>query len=438
MTLLTLAKYLVGSREAILSVARSPQAIWIGLLFVLAAGFAREYDGEDLLHEPWHLLIPLGASLASSLVLYLLVRLAAYRRQASEPTLVHGYIDFLTLYWMTAPLALLYAIPFERFLSAADATRANLWLLGLVALWRVLLITRVISVIYQASFVAAFFVVMLFADTLAVVILGMTPLPIVGIMGGIRLSESEQVLHNVGWAIRVLGTLTWPLWLIGACVVAARRQPAWSYVPADAGGSVRAARQLWIGAIAAVAAWGFVLPLTQPEQRLRRQDERDLRAGRIDEALATMSAHQRDDFPPHWDPPPRVAYREATPDIVELQARLNRANVAPWVHAVFAQKFENSLRGEDEYSGVWSFLSAEEIERRIETIAAMPNRAEVIREHQEGLMGIVTVDEYGSAASTHGPIYPEPLRARIRALLDEAGVPDQTVQQNGESGTGSP
>jgi hypothetical protein len=69
MTLWTLLKFLAGNRDAIVSAARCNGAIWIGLLFVIAAGFAREYDGEDLLHEPWHLAIPLGASLASSAAL---------------------------------------------------------------------------------------------------------------------------------------------------------------------------------------------------------------------------------------------------------------------------------------------------------------------------------------------------------------------------------
>jgi len=35
----------------------------------LLPAFAREYDGEDLLHEPWHLLLPLVASLATSFIL---------------------------------------------------------------------------------------------------------------------------------------------------------------------------------------------------------------------------------------------------------------------------------------------------------------------------------------------------------------------------------
>lgn len=94
----TLAQFLIGNREAILRAASCPSALWVGLLFVFAAGIAREYDGEDLLHEPWHLLIPLAASLVSSAVLFLLVRWIAWIHGAVQPDLATGYRVFLTLY----------------------------------------------------------------------------------------------------------------------------------------------------------------------------------------------------------------------------------------------------------------------------------------------------------------------------------------------------
>src|SRR5262245_51273237 len=43
----TLLRYLTGSREAIVAIAGNRNALWVGFLFVLSAGFAREYDGED-------------------------------------------------------------------------------------------------------------------------------------------------------------------------------------------------------------------------------------------------------------------------------------------------------------------------------------------------------------------------------------------------------
>jgi hypothetical protein len=66
----TLLRYLIGDRQAILDLAASRWTLLVGFLFVLSAALAREYDGKDLLHEPWHLLLPLGASLVASALLF--------------------------------------------------------------------------------------------------------------------------------------------------------------------------------------------------------------------------------------------------------------------------------------------------------------------------------------------------------------------------------
>src|ERR1700751_1245326 len=126
MGLVTLLRFLIGDRAAILQLAGSRWTLLIGLLFVLSAGFAREYDGEDLLHEPWHLLLPMAASLVSSFLLYcILYGFSTFNRQ-DGPSFFAGYRSFLSLFWLTAPLAWLYAIPYERFLDPLPATQANL------------------------------------------------------------------------------------------------------------------------------------------------------------------------------------------------------------------------------------------------------------------------------------------------------------------------
>jgi len=45
MGITTLLRYLIGGREAIRQIAASRGGLWIGLLFVLSAAFARDYDG---------------------------------------------------------------------------------------------------------------------------------------------------------------------------------------------------------------------------------------------------------------------------------------------------------------------------------------------------------------------------------------------------------
>jgi hypothetical protein len=209
MRIRTLLLYLVGKRQAILEIANDRPALWIGLIFVLSAGFAREYDGKDLTAEPWHIIVPVGASLATSFLLFLLT----FRRgddDLSSVPFFAAYRSFLTLYWMTAPLAWIYAIPFERFLDPYEATMANLCCLGLVATWRVLLMIRVISVLMGYHVLAAVFPVLLFGDTIAVVAIQFLQVPILDLMGGIRMTPKENMLLNTTFFISFWALLRCP------------------------------------------------------------------------------------------------------------------------------------------------------------------------------------------------------------------------------------
>ena len=60
---------------------------------------------------------------------YLLGLPKKVRKSVSEP-------QFLAVYLFTAPIALLYALPVERFLDPLQAAHANAILLGIVSLWR--------------------------------------------------------------------------------------------------------------------------------------------------------------------------------------------------------------------------------------------------------------------------------------------------------------
>lgn len=415
MTLVTVLKYLVGNRQAILQVAASRGAVGVGLLFVLAAGLAREYDGADLVHEPWHLLLPLGASLVTSLVLYLLVQGLLLLRTWENPSPL-SYGAFLGLYWMTAPLALLYAIPVERFLSAGDATRANLWLLGLVSLWRVLLITRALSVVYQVNFFRPLFAVMLFADSVALVLLKLTPIPVISFMGGIRLSESEDVIFSTAMMVTIVGVCTWPIWLIGALIACNK---SWRLENLAAHRPPPVALHLWLAAAAVIGVWLLFLPVTQSEQQLRRQAENDLRGGRIREALLLMTGHERGDFPPHWDPPPRVGYREERPDITDVVEHFDVLPVKAWVRQIYVEKFSNWLRGESE-SGVWQSLDAKQAERRLAIIERLPEKNELVRNHEYELRVMLRV-------------WRSPLRERVEKLLTDAGISFDRPERPGES-----
>ena len=63
---------------------------------------------------------------------------------------------------------------------------------------------------------------------------------------------------------------------------------------------------------------------------------------RIEEALQTMSSRQRSDFPAHWDPPPRPAYRESLPHILDVVEQSIDSQRNDWVQEVYVDKLANS------------------------------------------------------------------------------------------------
>lgn len=345
--LTTLIRFLTGSRQGIIDIAASRQSLWLGALFVLSAGFAREYDGEDLLHEPWHVALPLGASLATSFILYQLLHLAA-RQNSSSPQSLPSYRRFLSLYWMTAPLAWLYAIPVEHFMSAADAVKTNLSLLGVVSLWRVLVISRCAAVLFGSSYIAAFFLVMLFADTLALAILWFTPLPIFNIMGGIRLTESETALRETACLVQFFGGVSWLIWFTGTCIILLAVKRRWVSTEFDDGKGPRVSKPLWAVSIIALAVWSVVLPITQTPQRLRRIAEESLLNGQVAAAIRGMSTHRQTDYPPHWDPPPWPGYGQDTPPLQEVAQVLEDESTAEWVRELYGQKIVDHLQEDSE------------------------------------------------------------------------------------------
>lgn len=411
MDISTLIRFLLGQRQAIVDIVNCRAALWVGAIFVLSAGFAREYNQEDLLHTPWYLIIPLVASLATSLVLYSLFFLGARQNDTEPLRFWPFYRRFLTLYWMTAPLAWLYAIPVESLLSAADSVRANLSLLGLVSLWRVLLISRCASVLFGSSFLAAFFIVMFFADTLALVILYFTPLPIFNIMGGIPLTESESVIREIASLVQFFGVVSWPIWLICALVVITSAK-GWQPLPLMLGETPKISLPLWSLAILSVALWVIVLPMTQPAQQLRRRAESDLQNGLVKEALKRMSAHERRDYPPHWDPPPWPGYGQDNPTLVLLMQMLDEST-AVWVTDTYFEKFKLRIgRAAPSVYYYWEEMDSNEFSAYMTILEETPRGQEIVRENATLFRNLASHDTSRKPERTN----------RIRELLKKLDI----------------
>jgi hypothetical protein len=56
-----------------------------------------------------------------------------------------------------------------------------------------------------------------------------------------------------------------------------------------------------------------------------------------------MSQFERQDFPPLWDPPPRIGYGESRPDLWSIDESLRSDKVDPWVRHFFQSKFAQGM-----------------------------------------------------------------------------------------------
>src|SRR2546430_13882227 len=149
-------RFVVGHADEIREVASSGAAMWTSIILVLLTGIARNYDQTFILESPMWLIGPLVFSFFSGSFLYLiLIRGFARRHFPEENRKEKQWATFMALFWMTAPVAWLYAIPVERFLAPYRAAQANIALLALVSLWRVLLMSRIMSVLFEIHFARA-------------------------------------------------------------------------------------------------------------------------------------------------------------------------------------------------------------------------------------------------------------------------------------------
>ncbi len=409
MSVVTVLAYLVGSRAAILRIATTPGATWLGLVFVLSAGFAREYDGEDLLAQPWHVLLPLGVSLVLSSALFCLIMPIARSQGACQGTFWGNYHIFLRLFWMTAPIAWIYAIPVQDLFSAEGATSANLWMLAVVSLWRVVLMARVVSVLFNANLFAAFMPVLLFADTLALVALWFAPLPVFAIMGGIRLTDSERVIQGTAFTVGFFGTITWLIWLVGTCVVWGLRKKKWQQQVSPGEPSSTVSGGLWAVAACSVMTWVVILPYTQPKQQLRRRVEVTLRSGQVRDAISLMAEYEPSDFPSHWDPPPRVGYGERTPPLIDVLEAVSRDTTPSWITAIYVDKLTRQSYHYGPLS-VLHYLDGDELDRYLSVLEKLPEVQAVVLDNPFAFERILEREDCS-------PLQHE----RVRAILAAAG-----------------
>lgn len=335
-------KYLFGQAEAIRRVAGSRAAVWTGLALVLLTSIARNYDQTLIAEKPFLWFFgSLLFSFVSATWMYLVVYKTFARRSSSKawddrkPPEGSAWPSFLGLFWMTAPIAWLYAIPVERFLDSVSATHANLALLGIVSFWRVVLMARVLQVTTRAPFLMALSWV-LFAASVEVLVLvffgGSFAKSIARGMGGMRNSPEEDILMRTmntafGWAF-----LLAPLAFI---VALAWRPKEWlQSLPCPV-----ARRVSWISLLVIAVVWIGLAVAPQRELANNVAVERLLESGQTRAALDYLAARQPGDFAPARALPPKPFEREV---FTQLPACFGvvQTNDPPWVRALLLSKLD--------------------------------------------------------------------------------------------------
>lgn len=307
MNLSDLPGFLVGNRACIERLARSRVPLVIGPFLVLSASLARNYDGAALPQEWTMLTHGIGASVVNAFLLFGIMRVTSVF-VIPKPPFWRAFASFLGLFWLTAPMALVYAIPYERFLEPAEAIRANLWTLAAISVWRVLLIARVLSVLSGVRIWCPLFLTLFYSDLIVFVAAALMKAPLVNVMGGLQHAPpDEAILASAKFATSIYSVLAFGPLLVAACIATYLFHPVWISIDSR-GASHKPSGSVWTFTAIMLAIWIGPLCVTQSEQHLRYQVDTLIVKGRIDEAFRRLDAHERNEFPPIWDPEPRLAY----------------------------------------------------------------------------------------------------------------------------------
>jgi hypothetical protein len=267
----------------------------------------------------------------------------------------------MTLFWMTAPSAWLYAIPVERFLDSYHAALANIALLGIVSLWRVLLMSRIMSVLVEIHLIRALGWVLIAASLEVIVVLffgaffsGAFGRSILKGMAGMRNSPEESLITSVlgaAWA------WSWAVLLVCVLLLASRRlrieiQP----LPKLSRGKMP-----WFSLLTLLLLWALAAVQPQKEQHRFATHAALVEKRDYNSALSYLAKHKQSDFPPgrRLEPNPYeyTTWKALPPTIAQLTPA-----TAPWIRQVYlhhlAATFSHFYPGYESLTNVAAMWSA--------------------------------------------------------------------------------
>ena len=329
---LIVVRFLLGQADAVRTVAGTRAAFPLGALLVLLTTIPRNYDQLHITEAPvrW-LLGNLAFSLVSGTWLYVLAYGLLARRSGPpsepRPRFWSAWLPFMGLFWMTAPVAWIYALPAERFFDSVTAARCNVGLLLVVSAWRVALMTRVFQVLGSVAWYRALPWVLVPAagEVLVVALSGDSfARAIMAGMGGLRNSPEQEVLIGAMGVATVGAFYGLPVLLLATALIP-RQRDAHPWDPGCLPGRIP-----W-GALGILAALWIVIAIpAQLELSRSLKLERWTAAGQPRQALDWMAAVGPDGFAPSRPMSPKPFESDTLCQLAELAKATTPAD-PPWV-----------------------------------------------------------------------------------------------------------
>ena len=123
-----------------------------------------------------------------------------------------------------------------------------------------------------------------------------------------------------------------------------------------------------------------------------------------------MSRHEPADFPPHWDPPPRIGYTSSAPPLLDIIEQIVAHPPADWVRQVYVNKLRDRF-GDSygyEFSFYWTSLTLDQRERFVTAMESLPEAPEILHPPDADYPDIPIYDDDG----------PVELVERLRRIVD--------------------
>ncbi|MFT5466897.1 MAG: hypothetical protein ACI8UO_001998 [Verrucomicrobiales bacterium] len=383
---LDLLTFQFGNRGAIERAASSCWTLVVGAILVATAVLARNYDGVSLLDSPEFIWRPFGASLISSLMIfavaYFPLELGGIK---GRPRTGFGwqYLSFLGVFWLTAPIAWFYAIPVEHWWTPLAAAKWNVWMLGFVAFWRLVLISRVLAVLTGRGFFVCLLIVSCPAMLEVFGAIWLLNMNLVEGMGGVRLVASPEKLFIRDVSNQIIGFSCIGTFIAGATIFGLGvaglltlppKKTRRSRLPKPRFDAMPLASLLI--ALTSLAGWIALGLKFQPDLQRLEKMETMIRSQRFELAVAYLDSHGPGAFP---------EYRAIPPD--------------PWESIIVERRLSGMLRALDADTVDWivdlyrdhTLILLSRVETThgnfgtelFDAVTAHPSGKEFVRENQE-------------------------------------------------------